>query len=171
MLHERVPPVPIMQAEQIIDPGESRKYHSVLYDRIGMIASSLCAVHCILMPWLLIFLPVLAGTIFTDAKFENIFVVASILLATICCYLGCTKHGKWGIMALITVGAGILCFVRLSAPPICCLDDISWSHAMGSAFGGSLLATSHFLNLKFSRQITTEEQMPCCPSDNCEAHE
>ena len=30
------------------------------------------------MPWLLMLLPILVGTIFTDAKFENVFVAISI---------------------------------------------------------------------------------------------
>jgi len=160
-----------MQAQETVDFQVAGNAHRPLYDRIGLIASSLCAVHCILMPWLLMFLPILAGTIFTDAKFENVFVAVSILLASFCGYMGCTKHGKWSVMIPVAVGALVLFTVRLSAPAICCLEDISWPHAMGSAFGGSLLAVSHFLNLKFSRQNAPEEKPPCCPSENCATHE
>ena len=39
------------------------------------------------MPWLLMIAPVLTGTIFTDAKLENVFVAFSILLAGFCGYL------------------------------------------------------------------------------------
>ena len=159
-----------MQAEQVIDSKVSNVAQRALYDRIGMMASSLCAIHCVLMPWLLMIAPILAGPILTDAKFENVFVALSILLAGICGYLGCSKHGKWGVMALIAAGAAILTIVRMTAPPICCLDDVSWTHAMGSAFGGSLMAGSHFLNLKFSRQIGSEDEAPCCPSEKCSAH-
>ena len=160
-----------MQAQETVDFQVAGNAHRPLYDRIGLIASSLCAVHCILMPWLLMFLPILAGTIFTDAKFENVFVAVSILLASFCGYMGCTKHGKWSVMIPVAVGALVLFTVRFSAPAICCPEDISWPHAMGSAFGGSLLAVSHFLNLKFSRQIAPEEKSPCCPSENCATHE
>ena len=116
-------------------------------------------------------LPILVGTIFTDAKFENVFVAISILLASFCGYMGCLKHGKWGVMIPITIGALVLFTVRLSAPPICCLDDVSWPHAIGSGFGGSFLAASHFLNLKFSHQVEPKEDPPCCPSTDCSAHE
>ena len=159
-----------MQAERLMETSKV-KHQAALFDRVGMMASSLCAVHCVLMPWLIMLLPTLAGTIFTSTKFENVFVGVSIFLAAFCGYLGCVKHGKWLIMALISIGALILCGVRLTAPAICCLDDVSWSHALGSAFGGSLLATSHYLNLKFSRQISPKEKSPCCLSEECSAHE
>ena len=159
-----------MQAEQAIDAKASNVGQRTLFDRIGMISSSLCAIHCILMPWLLMIAPVLTGTIFTDAKLENVFVAFSILLAGFCGYLGCLKHGKWGVMTLIATGGATLTVVRMTAPAICCLDDISWTHATGAAFGGSLLAASHFLNLKYSRQVDSEEDVPCCPSEKCSAH-
>ena len=160
-----------MQTEQLTAFEAAENPYRALYDRIGLVASSLCAVHCILMPWLLLLLPILVGTIFTDARFENVFVAISILLASFCGYMGCLKHGKWGVMIPITIGALVLFTVRLSAPPICCLDDVSWSHAIGSAFGGSFLAASHFLNLKFSHQVEPKENSPCCPSTDCSAHE
>ena len=73
-----------MQAEQAIDARTSNEGQRTLFDRIGMISSSLCAIHCILMPWLLMIAPILTGTIFTDAKLENVFVAFSILLAGFC---------------------------------------------------------------------------------------
>ena len=159
-----------MQAEQAIDLKLLNVGKRTLLDRIGMIASTLCAIHCILMPWLLMIAPVLTGTIFTEAKLENVFVVFSIFLAGFCGFRGYLKHGKWAVMALIATGGATLTVVRMTAPAICCLDDISWTHATGSAFGGSLLATSHFLNLKYSRQVDSEENLPCCPSEKCSAH-
>ena len=60
-------------------------------------------------------------------------------------------------MTLIATGGATLTVVRMTAPAICCLDDISWTHATGAAFGGSLLATSHFLNLKYPDKLTPKK--------------
>ncbi|MEE2715105.1 MAG: MerC domain-containing protein [Verrucomicrobiota bacterium] len=160
-----------MRSQGDIDATVAIEHESALYDRAGLFASSVCAVHCIVMPWLIMLLPVLAGTIFTSAKIENIFVGFSISLATFCGYQGCLKHSKWLIMLPVVIGSIVLFSVRLTAPTICCLDDISWLHALGSAFGGGLLASTHFLNLKYSGQYAPEQKAPCCHSDSCSAHE
>ena len=160
-----------MQAQRNIDASVEIDQGSVFFDRAGFFASSICAVHCVIMPWLIMFLPVLAGTVFTSARTENIFVGVSISLAAFCGYQGCLKHGKWLVMIPVTIGSIVLLSVRLSAPTICCLEDVSWPHALGAALGGGLLAASHFLNLKYSSLLVPDQKSPCCHSDSCAAHE
>jgi len=163
-----------MRAEGIVDEGAvsgGGSLYQPLYDRIGVFASSLCAVHCILMPWVIMAMPIVAGTFFTNPAVENIFVGISISLAAFCGYRGCRRHGKWFIMVPFILGSIVLFGARLTAPAICCLDDISWSHASASAFGGMLLASSHYLNIKYSRLLAPGEKAPCCHSESCEAHE
>ena len=163
--------LPLMQAQVNVDTSVKIGHESALFDRVGVCASTLCAVHCILMPWFIMLMPVLAGTVLASSRFENIFVGISISLAAFCCYRGCMRHGKWLVMFPLVFGSVVLFGVRLSAPEICCLEDISWTHAFASAFGGVLLASSHFLNLKYSRQYTPEQKAPCCHSTSCDAHE
>ena len=160
-----------MQAQVNVDTTVKVAHESPFFDRVGVCASTLCAVHCILMPWFIMLMPFLAGTVLVSSRFENIFVGISISLASFCCYRGCSKHGKWLIILPLAFGSAVLFAVRLTAPEICCLEDVSWTHASASAFGGMLLASSHFLNLKYSRKYTPEQKAPCCHSDLCEAHE
>ncbi len=152
-------------ASEVIDP------YRPFYDRIGMAASSLCAVHCILMPWVIMVMPVIAGTILTNATAENVFVGVSMCLAAFCGLSGCRKHGQWLVMGIMAAGAIVLLGTRFTAPHVCHLEDISWSHALGSTLGGGLLAASHFLNLKYSSLLVPEQKAPCCHSDSCAAHE
>ena len=154
-----------MQAQANIDR------ESPLFDRVGVCASTLCAVHCILMPWFIMLMPFLAGTVLASSKFENIFVGISISLASFCCYRGCSKHGNWLIMLPLVFGSLVLFGVRLTAPEICCLEDISWTHAFTSTIGGLSLASAHFLNLKYFRKYVPEQKAPCCHSDLCDAHQ
>ena len=160
-----------MQAQLDVDTTVKVAHESPLFDRVGVCASTLCAVHCILMPWFIMLMPFLAGSVFASSKFENIFVGISISLASFCCYRGCRRHGKWLIMLPLGFGSVVLFGVRLTAPEICCLEDVSWTHASASAFGGLLLASSHFLNLKYSRKYIPEQKAPCCHSDLCDAHQ
>ena len=145
-----------MQAQVNVDTTAKVAHESPLFDRVGVCASTLCAVHCILMPWFIMLMPFLAGTVFASSRFESIFVGISISLASFSCYRGCRRHGKWLIMLPLGFGSVVLFGVRLTAPEICCLEDVSWTHASASAFGGLLLASSHFLNLKYSKHFEIE---------------
>ncbi|MEE2714774.1 MAG: MerC domain-containing protein [Verrucomicrobiota bacterium] len=141
------------------------------YDRIGMVASSLCAVHCILMPWVIMVMPVVAGTVLTNVTAENVFVGVSICLAALCGFSGCRKHGQWLVMGVMGAGGLILMGARLTAPHLCHVEHINWSNALCSTWGGGLVAASHYLNLKYSRLLVPEQKAPCCHSDSCSAHD
>ncbi|MBG86264.1 MAG: hypothetical protein CMO80_05115 [Verrucomicrobiales bacterium] len=140
---------------------------SQILDRLGFFASSLCAVHCVCMPWLLIALPLLAGTWLVDREIERGFVIASIFLATACTVGGCRTHGRWWLLGLLGTGAAALIGAHATAPPICCADELSWPHALGAAFGGSLLAATHFLNLRLQSTPTLVPAADCCDSVGC----
>ena len=163
-----------METQGYIEEGvaaEEMRTYQPLYDKVGLVASSLCAVHCILMPWVIMVMPVIAGTILTNATAENVFVGVSLCLAVICGLSGCRKHGQWLVMGVMGLGGAVLLGTRLTAPHVCHIEHISWSHALGSALGGGLLAASHFLNIKYSRILAPNEKAPCCHSNACLAHE
>ena len=163
-----------MEVQSYLEEGvvaEDIRAYQPFYDRVGMIASSLCAVHCILMPWVIMMMPIVAGTVLTNLTAENIFVGVSLSLAAICGLSGCRKHGQWLVMGVMGLGGMVLLGARLTAPHVCHIEDISWSHALGSTLGGGLLAASHFLNLKYSHLFAPNGKAPCCHSDSCVAHE
>ncbi len=136
------------------------------WDRLGFVASALCAVHCLLLPWLLLALPFLSGTLLADRGFERWFVGGSIFVAAACTLGGCRAHGKWWLLGLVTMGAVVLLLVHATAPPFCCARELSWSHALGATFGGSLLAGTHFFNLRFARSPAAGPAA-CCGTFNC----
>lgn len=137
------------------------------WDRLGFAASSLCAVHCVCMPWLLLAMPFLAGSWLVDRELERGFVIASVLLAAICTAVGCRVHQKWWLMGLLSVGAATLFGAHATAPPACCSDHLSWPHAIGAACGGALLATTHFFNLRLQRTPALVSLDPCCSEGGC----
>ena len=145
--------------------------YRLVFDRVGIVASSLCAVHCILMPWVIMAMPIVAGTVLTNPAAENIFVGVSVCLAAFCGFAGCRKHGQWVVMGVMGLGMLVVLGARMTAPHVCHVEDISWSHALGSTFGGGLLAVSHYLNIKYCRLFAPDKKAPCCHSDSCEAHE
>lgn len=137
------------------------------WDRLGFFASSLCAVHCVCLPLLLLVMPFLAGTWLVDRELEQGFVAVSILLATACTVGGCRTHGKWWLMGLLGAGAVALISAHATAPPVCCSEHLSWPHAIGAALGGTLLAATHFLNLRMHRMPTAMPIDQCCGDLGC----
>ncbi len=140
---------------------------SLPWDRLGFVASSLCAVHCVCMPWLMLLMPFLAGSWLVDREIERGFVIGSGLLATACTTVGCRVHGKWWLMGLLGLGAATLFGAHATAPPICCSEHLSWPHALGAACGGGILAATHFLNLKWQRALAIVPADQCCSNSGC----
>ena len=139
----------------------------LLWDRGGMFASSLCAVHCVCMPVLLLAMPFLAGTWLTDRDLERGFVYASISLAALCTLGGCRTHGKWWLMGLLGAGAGTLLVAHATAPPACCSEHLSWPNAIGAAFGGLMLASTHYFNIRWQKALAPAAVSGCCNHSDC----
>jgi len=137
------------------------------WDRFGFFASSLCAVHCLCLPWLLIAMPFLAGTLLADREAERWFVAGSIFLATACTIGGCRAHGKWWLVGLVTTGAVALVWGHATAPPFCCAKDLSLSNVLATSMGGALLATTHFLNLRSQSALAATTAGACCNRSTC----
>lgn len=139
-----------------------------LLDRFGAVASSLCAIHCITLPWILIALPAVSGSWLTSQPLERAFVLVSIVLASLCSIQGFRTHGRWLVPGATALGAMVLAGSHATAPEICCAAEISWPHAISATLGGALLASGHLLNLRWTRNVGSA---PCCSNDSCPAHD
>ena len=133
------------------------------WDRIGFAASSLCAVHCICLPLLLVAMPFLAGSWVADRDLEMGFAVASVFLAGGCTLHRCRAIGSYWLLGLALVGGTILLGAHFSAPEACCSQELSWPHLLGTALGGGVLASTHFLNLRLAKRTG----LGCSKTDCC----
>ncbi len=144
--------------------GRNPVIESGAWDRLGMVASSLCAIHCICLPWLLVAMPFLAGTLVADPTAERIFVIGSVLLATLCGIGVFRKLGTWWPLILVFLGGATLLTVHATAPPACCARELGWTQAIGSGFGGGFLAASHFVGIRLRRNLNIA---PSCGNSDC----
>ena len=136
--------------------------HRILWDRVGFTASSICAVHCICLPVLIISMPYLAGTWLVNREVEFWFASASVCLAIGCSIHTCQSHQKYWLIGLAFMGGAILLSAHATAPAICCSEDLSWPHFLGTALGGGLLASTHFYNLKIVKCESSKLPDCCC---------
>ena len=137
----------------------------ITWDRLGVTASSLCAVHCICLPFLIMAMPFIAGTWIADRELELWFAGGSVFLAIACSIRTSLRYQKYWLVGLVLFGGALLMGTHAAAPPVCCAEDLSWSHFIGTATGGGMLAASHFLNLGLIK-CSSNKSSDC----NCSDH-
>lgn len=115
-------------------------------DQVGMIASSLCAAHCLLMPFAVGLLPLFGLSFLADEQTEWALIAIALLVG-----LGSLVSGFWlhhrkaQPLLVFAVGAGLILLVRLG------LEEIPWLELFGVVAGGGLLVAAHALNLRYCR--------------------
>ena len=116
-----------------------------LLDRVGATGSLLCAVHCAAVPLVLAVAPAI-GAGFANHAFEIGFIAFASLLGLTSLVLGYRLHRVGHALALLAPGIALLwCGVLVDA-----LHEDVFRHAVAMALGGSMIATAHLLNLRFS---------------------
>lgn len=128
-------------------------------DRLGSCLSFLCALHCLAMPLVIGFLPLLGLSFLGNRTFEQSVCALSIGLAFFCLLNGCRQHKKWGLFSLLLVGGGLIAHVQFfSLADDACTSECCEAHGTAAPtkeagimfLGGSLIATSHLLNRRFT---------------------
>ena len=99
-------------------------------DRLGFCMSSLCAVHCISLPILIVIMPFLAGTWLVNRELEWVFAICSVLFAIGCSAFSSRLHKKYWLPLIAFFGGIILLGAHYTAPDICCsvrqYPDVMW---------------------------------------------
>ncbi len=128
-----------------------------IWDKIGICASSICLVHCLATPVLLLFFPGFRLYFSEHSHIHEIFaviVVSSILLAV---YPHCRKHGHKDIIAIALVGITlILSAVFLAHHNIMLADGLT-------IFGSFFLIFAHVKNMKVRHgKCLSSQNKPSC---------
>ena len=94
------------QAPTVITPRVSKVHERI--DRVGAGMSFACAIHCVLMPFVIGVLPLLGLGFLADHKAEAIFVSFSVLLALASLCWGYRSHGKSHLFAILFLSASLI---------------------------------------------------------------
>jgi hypothetical protein len=124
---------------------------SSLLDLIGFSASTLCAIHCALLPLVLSFLPLLGMGFLGTQKFEWIMLLSSIAFAMSSFLRGYYKHHKHDEPISLMLIAFI--FFMLGYPRVSpvLLNEISLP------IGGFIMAYAHYRNWKLCKEKNCEK--------------
>ena len=126
-------------------PPTSRAWQTA--DRLGAVASFLCAIHCAALPFVLALLPLVGLEFLADHRFERAFVVFACALALLTLVNGYRRHRRPGSLMLAFPGLSLLLLGVTVAEryPIAL-------HSVLVTCGGVLLASAHFINLRLDRR-------------------
>ena len=126
-------------------------------DRLGAIASFLCAIHCALLPFVLAALPLVGLEFLADHRFERGFVAFACVLAVVALVRGFRRHQQPLPLLLAIPGLALL---------VC---GVTWAegglllvHSALVTAGGLLLAAAHFVNLRRDRRAEVHVHGPQC---------
>lgn len=117
-------------------------------DKVGTFASLACAVHCLLIPFILTVLPLIGLGFLTEPHFEIGMIVFAVAVATMSLCWGSHIHGTK--KTLLFVAAALLFFIvghSLHSP----------GHWYFMALGGLCLVAGHLLNRKLCHSCKS-----CC---------
>jgi len=126
-------------------------------DKVAILLSGACLIHCLVTPVLLTMLPILSSSILVeDAVFHQVLLWIVLPISCIALLVGCRKHKRASIVVTGAIGLGILVIVAFFGH--------DWFGITGekvaTSLGGMVLALSHFLNYR-ACQTTT------CSDSNC----
>lgn len=136
--------------------------HSTL-DGFAIGASSLCMVHCLGLPLLLVFAPLLASRIDPGETFHILMLAAAIPTSLLALTQGWRRHrmplpSVLGLTGLLLLAGGAL------------IAYTNWLETGCTVTGSLILATAHMLNLRSKDVSTCESRFehdvnchPCCP--------
>ncbi len=113
-------------------------------DRLGFIASFLCAVHCALVPVAIAVLPSLGLAAWLGEGFEEGFVIFASLLGLFTLVSGYRRHGKVRALGMLIPGLVVLWVGVLYQP----LHQSLLPHALAMTLGGTLVGLGHLANLR-----------------------
>ena len=115
-------------------------------DKAGLVASLLCAIHCAILPVLLLIFPIISLSFFVTEMLEFIFLTISLVLGLLSVCFGVKTHKNWNILLYISTGFTFILVGKLM--------HNHHSHNIFSfvnilmVCGGLMVAFSHYLNNK-----------------------
>lgn len=127
--------------QEVMTPHKPAQLHRSV-DRIGMLASGACAVHCLLVPLLLAISPVLGEVLHEAEWLERGFVWVAVVVSALSIGFGVLRHGQFvPALLLWSLGAALLLPVGLGYEPAS-----EWLHAAQMVPGGIAIALAHLAN-------------------------
>lgn len=127
-------------------PSNYRWSFSRWVDSLGSVGAVLCAVHCALLPFALVLLPMVGFGILASSAFETGFVLFATALAIASLWNGYLRHRAYRAMAILVPGLAAL----WAGVFIIHIHESAILHALMMSVGGVLVGAAHLVNLRLT---------------------
>lgn len=117
-------------------------------DRFGVTASSLCAIHCALLPAVVALLPALGLGFLAEQGFERGFIACASVLALTTVSIGFRRHRSARAFWFLIPGIGLLFVGGFVGFDHTAAAAGNLGHAIAVSLGGTLVASAHWINLR-----------------------
>lgn len=116
-------------------------------DIIVVSISGLCAVHCLLMPLVLILFPVLSGSLVAGEDFHQLLLWGILPTSGLALFLGCRRHKDRRVLVMGLVGLSLVILAAFHGH-----DWFGeWGERLITVLGGSIMAGGHVRNYRLCR--------------------
>jgi len=135
-------------------------------DKIGITLSIACAIHCLLLPVLLVVVSVGAVSWLVDEQTELIILGVAGVIAGLSLWRGCRVHRRLSIWLIFAAAAALI----IAGHSIASHSDMAHSHDLPFAYtlvhiaGGICLAGAQLINLWLCKKC------PACELDREQVH-
>jgi len=126
-------------------------------DRAGIWITTVCAIHCLLLPLILPLLALVGFSFLGEDLLENTILGVSVIVGLTALIGGAKQHGKWSLLIPLLAGALIYSQRDILGP---------WGEPVIIAVGAGLIIYAHISNLRRSRKIMASANAPLAEAKN-----
>lgn len=123
-------------------------------DSVGKLVSLACALHCLLLPFVITILPLVGLEILGDHEFEKFMLIGTVSLALFALCWGHRVHKESKILWMPAIALGLFS-IGMS------IEHEHLGHAIFVALGGGTIALGHYLNTRLCKTCKD-----CCEHDH-----
>lgn len=119
-----------------------------ILDKVSIGASTICAIHCALLPIVLATIPALSHISAENHAFHIALVFIIVPMSLVAAFLGCSKHKDKLVLSGIGLGLSLLVLTALFG------HDIAGEtgEKIGTVIASIMLSLSHWRNYKLCRE-------------------
>ena len=114
-------------------------------DKLSIVATSLCALHCLSLPLIIVLFPLLGASFVAQELFESVVLVVTMLLGTIALYSGYRYHHHRSYPFILLYLGGFLYWYKHELDPA--------QQPALIACAATMIILAHLLNIRLSRQL------------------
>ncbi len=124
-----------------------------MLDKIGITATSLCALHCIMLPIILPLLPLVGLSFLADHTWEHVFLLMTAALGTVALFSGFKRyHKRLYPFYLLYLGVALYWIKHDFS------EDVEALFIIG---GASLIIAAHYINIKLCESCKQCDEEVC----------